>query len=125
MRYKPSFIIYSLDSPGDPYILNYALTGTFDDPDWQGHQGLKGVYKGVSELSFSAPLGHLHRVRHAAACRQQESILIVENGSAYLEWVATSNRVYLGEWTQIPKIHAMELDAYTEYNGNYYAATGV
>lgn len=130
MKYLPSFIIYSLDRPGNArvfgntYTMHDAMEKGFNDLDWAGHQAVRGFYKGESELSYVAPLGELDSIRHAAACTQQECILIVENGSAYLEYLPTLRREYLGQWSQISKIQAEGLDNYTVYNDKYFAAIG-
>ena len=129
MKYLPSFIIYSLDRPGNPYLMSDCVAKGFKDPDWSGHKIVKGFYKGESELSYVAPLCELASVRHAAACTNQECILVVENGSAYLETTSLFTgwryaREYIGQWSQISKLQAESLDNYTVYNDKYFAAIG-
>lgn len=108
MRFKPSFAIYSLDRPNKPYYGSIPMN-------------CKGVYKGVSERSRAVPLTDLDIARMNASQYNQESILIVENGSCWLEYLDTGKQEYLGEWAEIDRPTATKLEAYTEYNGKFFA----
>jgi hypothetical protein len=63
-----------------------------------GYRQAEGYYKGQAEISFIAPLGDAYALRVAAAFNQ-ESVLMVENGAAFLRFLDDGSERYLGRWT--------------------------
>lgn len=85
-----------------------------------------GCYKGGTEQSFGvicqAPWS-AGMLRLLAKDLDQESIMVREpDGSCWLVYCNGVKEEYIGQWTEVSKERARDLENYTIYHGRIYAA---
>lgn len=86
---------------------------------------VRGVYRGTGEASFVVVLSQhvgddLDWLRARAREFQQESILFVDGGKAFLEFLADGSSEELGTWQQATPEYAMAQDDYTTDGERFY-----
>lgn len=88
---------------------------------------VKGVYKGKSEDSLLVPLREWQDnlvLKELGRIHKQESILLVDaNGLASLEYMDDYRSVMIGKFRSIDKHEIVNLESYTEMNGEYFHAS--
>lgn len=110
-------IIFSLDTQqdaADSEQYSHAL-------DITGGKLAMGCYKQSKEQSIIADISQLPIVLEIAKQFGQESILVIGQDSAYLQYIKDSSKTVIGtHMVRVSKEVATTKDAYTRYNNEWY-----
>lgn len=129
MNTSTNRVIFSVERAGLPPEVNQynnARTRRFLEVMGATFIEIKGVYKGIPEVSFMVFHTNVYLERllkEKAKEAKQESILHIDsNNQAYLEFFNGEKNMELGRWNEVSKDYAEKQKSYSIIQGRYFLA---